>query len=94
MKLIIVGANGFVATEVIRQALRISVIDSLLAISRSACQVPSNSYTDSNFSKFRNLVVKDYESYDQETKAEFANADACIWSVFSCSILNRDITCR
>lgn len=80
MKLLIVGANGFVAKEVIRQSLRVSAIDSVLAISRSTTVVPNNPYPGSNLSKFRSLVVEDYDVYSDETKAEFADADACIWS--------------
>lgn len=80
MKLLIVGANGFVAKEVLRQSLRMPAVDSVLALSRKATVTPSDLYPNSDLSKFRSLVVEDYDVYNEDTKAAFADIDACIWS--------------
>lgn len=83
MKLIVIGANGFVAKEVIRQSLRIPAIDSVLAVSRSATTAPSDPYPNTDLSKFQPHIVEDYDVYNDETRAAFADADACIWSAGS-----------
>lgn len=88
MKLIVVGANGFVATEILRQSLRLSAIGEVVAVSRSEVSPPSKPYPNTNLSKLRVVKVDDYDIYTDATKEAFAGADACIWSVLSIHILN------
>jgi uncharacterized protein YbjT (DUF2867 family) len=76
MKLIVSGATGFVATEVIRQALGRPEITSVVALARKPVQLPKG--TES--SKFKSLTIDDYEVYPEDVKQEFKGADACIWS--------------
>lgn len=80
MKLLIVDANGFVAKEVVRQSLRMTNIDTVLAISRTPAEKPEDPYPDSGLFKFCSLVVQDYDIYNDEAKAAFTGVDACIWS--------------
>ncbi|KAF7374642.1 Succinate-semialdehyde dehydrogenase [Mycena sanguinolenta] len=77
MKLIVAGATGFVGQEVIRQSLRNPDIKSVVALTRRPVTAPAG--TDA--SKLKNVVVKDYDQYPDEVKKEFAEADACIWTV-------------
>ena len=75
MKLIVAGATGFVGSEVIRQSLRSREITSIVALSRK----PINVDLGTESAKLKNVVVKDYTSYPDEVKKEFAGANACIW---------------
>ena len=75
MKLIVAGATGLVATEIIRQSLQIKEITSVIALARKPVQVEEG--LDS--SKLKSVVVSDYGEYPDHVKAEFARADACIW---------------
>ncbi|KAF2672257.1 hypothetical protein BT63DRAFT_422752 [Microthyrium microscopicum] len=81
MKLIIAGASGFVATEVIRQSLSMPSINSVIALARRPVSAPDNLAPGADTSKLQSAVVKDYDEYSEEVKKHFANADACIWSV-------------
>lgn len=81
MKLIVVGAKGFVANEVIRQSLRLSAIGEIVAVSRSEVVTPTKLYPNSNLSKLRPVKIDDYDVYTEATKEAFAGADACIWYV-------------
>lgn len=82
MKLIIVGATGFVGSELVRQSLRRSDITSVVAVSRRA--LPSQP-KDSDAAKLKSVVIKDYDQYSEEAKREFAGASACIWyAAFHC----------
>ncbi|KAF2870486.1 hypothetical protein BDV95DRAFT_607656 [Massariosphaeria phaeospora] len=74
MKLIIVGATGFVGKELLRQSLQRSDITSVVAVSRRALP-PGTS------AKLRSVIVKDYDQYTEEAKKEFAGANACIWTI-------------
>ncbi|KAH7375409.1 hypothetical protein B0T11DRAFT_270309 [Plectosphaerella cucumerina] len=76
MKLIVAGATGFVASEVIRQAVRMPEITSIIALARK----PITADTPES-SKIKNVVIKDYGEYPEEVKKELAGADACIWTV-------------
>lgn len=82
MKLIVVGANGFVATEIIRQSLRLPAIGEVVAVSRSEVPSPTKLYPNSNLSKLTVVKVDDYDVYTNATKEALAGADACIWFVF------------
>lgn len=79
MKLIISGATGFVAKEVVRQSLSRSEITSVIALARKPVPIPENLADGADTSKLKCVVVDDYEHYSEETKKEFAGAAACIW---------------
>lgn len=79
MKLVITGASGFVATEIIRQALQMPKITSIIALARQKVQVPSSTGLDANAQKFQSIVVEDYLHYSDDTKDKLAGANACIW---------------
>lgn len=75
MKLIIAGATGTVATEVVSQALRMREITSIIALARKTVTVENGL----NTTKLKNVLIKDYAEYSDEVKKEFAGANACIW---------------
>ena len=75
MKLIIVGATGLVGNELLRQSLLRSDITSIIAVTRRVLVPPVPS------PKFKNIVVKDYDQYDDAAKSAFTGADGCIWYV-------------
>jgi nucleoside-diphosphate-sugar epimerase len=79
MKLIIAGASGFVGRELILQSLAQPKIKTVIALSRKPISAPSSLAEGSDASKLRNVIIKDYDQYSDEAKAEFAGADACIW---------------
>jgi nucleoside-diphosphate-sugar epimerase len=90
MKIIVAGSTGFVATEVIRQALSIPTITSVVALARRTTAVPQNVGPSADASKLKSVVCDDFENYTETVKKELAGADACIWyiSLFaSCSIV-------
>lgn len=77
MKLVIVGGTGLVATELIRQSLAIPGITSVVAVARRPVQLDADA---PNASKFKTVVIRDYEGYPPEIlKGDFAGADAYIW---------------
>ncbi|KAH8725390.1 hypothetical protein GQ44DRAFT_826520 [Phaeosphaeriaceae sp. PMI808] len=80
MKLIITGATGFVATEVLRQALLLPSITSVVAVARRSIPSPEG-LPAANASKLKSVVVSDYGSYSKEVQKELSGADACIWTV-------------
>ena len=77
MKLIIVGATGFVAQELIRQCLPNLDIKSIVAVARRPIPPPVGANAD----KVKSVLVTDFNNYSDEVKKEFAGADACIWFV-------------
>ncbi|KAF7374666.1 putative nucleoside-diphosphate-sugar epimerase [Mycena sanguinolenta] len=77
MKLIIVGATGFVAQELIRQCLPNPDIMSIVAVARRPIPNPVGANAD----KVKSVLVADFDNYSEEVKKEFAGADACIWTV-------------
>jgi dTDP-4-dehydrorhamnose reductase len=81
MKLIIVGATGLVATELIRQSLAMPEITSVVAVARKAVKLDDENAVHK--AKFKSLLITDYEEYPDTLKAEFAGAAACIWQVHS-----------
>ncbi|KAI0900667.1 NAD(P)-binding protein [Annulohypoxylon nitens] len=81
MKLIVSGATGFVAKEVIRQSLSISEITSVIALARKPVSAPEKLPEGADVSKLRSVVVKDYDQYPEDVRKEFAGASACIWTV-------------
>ncbi|KPM36032.1 Succinate-semialdehyde dehydrogenase [NADP(+)] [Neonectria ditissima] len=77
MKLIVAGATGFVATEVIRQSLLMREVTSVIALSRKPISLDSSAGS----SKLKTVIVKDYDFYPEDVRKEFADANACIWTV-------------
>jgi uncharacterized protein YbjT (DUF2867 family) len=86
MKLIITGASGLVATEVLRQSLRLRETTSVVALARKLVAAPEGT-SEADAAKLRSVIIKDYESYPDDVRREFAGADACIWCVFNSSIV-------
>ncbi|KAL7893276.1 hypothetical protein HDV63DRAFT_387442 [Trichoderma sp. SZMC 28014] len=77
MKLVIVGASGFVATELISQALRRPDVTNLVALSRKPVTAPNGE----NAAKLKSVLISDYGEYPDDVKKELAGANACIWTV-------------
>lgn len=77
MKLILAGATGLLGTEIIKQSLQIREITQVVALAHQPVQLDKS--IDS--SKLKIIVLCDYGDYPEDVKAEFANADACIWYV-------------
>ncbi|QKX64642.1 uncharacterized protein TRUGW13939_11818 [Talaromyces rugulosus] len=77
MKLVIVGATGFVGGEVLRQALRNPAVTSIVAITRREMPEPP----PQNF-KLNYFVLEDWTSqYPESLQTVIRGADACIWSL-------------
>lgn len=79
MKLIVSGATGFVATEVIRQSLSIPSITSVIALARRPVSAPENLGAGADTSKLQSVVLEDFGQYSDDVKKQLAGADACIW---------------
>jgi hypothetical protein len=84
MKLIVVGATGFVAREVIRQSLLMREVTSVIALSRKPITIGSSAES----SKLKTVIVDDYDCYPEEVKKEFADANACIWYLLHLRLLH------
>lgn len=78
MKVILVGAIGETATEVIRQALSHPEIISLVSLGRHETTAP-NDLGPAEASKLRSCVCEDLCNYPETVKKELADADVCIW---------------
>lgn len=83
MKLIITGATGYVATAVLRQALLLPSITSVVAIARRSVSCPKSIPT-ANASKLKSIVVPAYDTYSRDVRRELEGANACIWYI-TCS---------
>ncbi|OKL59731.1 hypothetical protein UA08_05038 [Talaromyces atroroseus] len=81
MKLIVAGSTGFVGSEVIRQAVSIPSITSIVALARRPTPVPQNAGPRADVSKLKSAVCEDFENYPESLRQELAGADACIWLV-------------
>jgi hypothetical protein len=79
MKLIIAGSTGFVATEIIRQALSNPAITSIMALARRVTVVPENVKPGADEAKLKSVVCEDFGNYPETVKGQLAGADACIW---------------
>ncbi len=74
MKLIVSGATGLVASEVLRQAILLPEITTIIALARKPVEL-----TGPGADKVKNVTVKNYDEYPDDVKKELAGADACIW---------------
>lgn len=81
MHLTITGASGYLATEVIRQALSHPKITTVTALARRTVEAPTGLRKGADVSKLRSLVVSDYDAYSEDVKKELGKAGACIWYV-------------
>ncbi|KAK4151600.1 hypothetical protein C8A00DRAFT_17008 [Chaetomidium leptoderma] len=82
MKLIVAGSTGFVATEVIRQALSIPAITSIVALGRRPASEPQNTGPNADPTKLKSVILEDFGSeYPESVKKELSGADACIWTI-------------
>lgn len=79
MKLIVAGATGYVATEVIRQALSNKAITSLVGLARRATAIPQNVASDADITKFKSVVCDDFSNYPESIRGDLSGADAVIW---------------
>jgi len=79
MKLVVAGSSGFVATEIIRQAIHNPAITSIIALARRETAVPQNAGADA--SKLKAVVCEDFTNYSEDVKKQLAGADACIWTI-------------
>jgi hypothetical protein len=79
MKLIVAGSTGFVATELIRQALSNPAVKSIAALARRETAVPANARENADPTKLRSVVCDDFSNYPESVKKELENADVCIW---------------
>jgi hypothetical protein len=82
MKLIVAGASGYVATEVIRRSLSLPQITSIIALARRPVSAPENLGPGADASKLHSAVIKNYDEYPDDVKKQFSDADACIWYSF------------
>jgi hypothetical protein len=74
MKLIIAGATGYVAGEVIRQAVRMPEITTIVALARRPVELDMP-----ESSKIKSVIIEDYGEYPDQVKEALAGSDACIW---------------
>jgi len=81
MKVVIAGSTGYVATELIRQALTVPSIISIVTLGRREARVPANSDPAVAATKLKSVICNDFENYSDEVKNELSGADACIWYV-------------
>lgn len=79
MKLVIGGSTGFLATELIRQALSNPAFTSIIGLSRRETSVPAGFVDEEG--KLKSVVVDDFSSYSETTERELEDADACIWTI-------------
>jgi hypothetical protein len=80
MKLVVAGSTGFVATEVICQALSNPFITSVVALGRRPAPEPQNADPGANLAKLKSVTVDDLgQEYPEHVKKELSGADACIW---------------
>ncbi|GAW19355.1 hypothetical protein ANO14919_088410 [Xylariales sp. No.14919] len=78
MKLLVAGSTGFLATELIRQAIAHPGVTSVIALGRREASLPAGADPGG---KVKLLICKDFEAYSDDIKSEMATADACIWTI-------------
>lgn len=79
MKLVIVGATGFVGPEVITQALQHPSVTEVMALARRTTPLPEALRYSLVAKKFKSVVLKDFSNYTEDVKQELSGLDACIW---------------
>ncbi|KAF7941360.1 hypothetical protein BELL_0017g00150 [Botrytis elliptica] len=81
MKLIVAGSTGFVATELIKQALSSPEITSVIALARRETSAPQTLDDNANGTKFKAVICDDFSNYSESVRKELEGADACIWLI-------------
>ncbi|KAK9780397.1 putative NAD(P)-binding domain-containing protein [Seiridium cardinale] len=81
MKLVVVGSTGFVASEILRQALSLPDVTSIYALGRREISAPPSLGPEANASKLKSVILKDFERYTDDVKEALAGADAVIWTI-------------
>jgi len=81
MKIILGGSTGFVATELIKQALSNPAVTTIVGLARRETPVPENLAPGADSSKLKSVICNDFENYDESVKKQLAGADACIWLI-------------
>ncbi|KXX80361.1 Protein FMP52, mitochondrial [Madurella mycetomatis] len=82
MKLIVAGSTGFVAGEIIRQALANPAITSIVALGRRPAPEPANTGPTADVTKLKSVILQDLgNEYPESVKKELSGADACIWTI-------------
>lgn len=76
MKIVIAGSSGFVGTELVRQALAIPVITSVVGLSRRETILPP---LTAGADKLKSIVCDNFDSYSDDLLKELYDVDACIW---------------
>ncbi|KAG7293474.1 hypothetical protein NEMBOFW57_003525 [Staphylotrichum longicolle] len=80
MKLVVAGSTGFVATEIIAQALSHPAITSVIALGRRSPPTPHHLGPSASNLKF--VLLSDFDQeYPDDVKRELAGADAVIWTI-------------
>lgn len=82
MQLIVAGASGYLATEVIRQALSHPKITTVIALARRKVEAPTGLREGAGVSKLRSVVISDYDVYSEDVRKELGRAGGCIWYVY------------
>ncbi|ESZ95837.1 putative nucleoside-diphosphate-sugar epimerase [Sclerotinia borealis F-4128] len=77
-KLIVVGSTGFLATEIIKQALSDPRITSVIAIARRETVLPPDSGVDT--AKLKSVVCHDFFDWQRLTTSIYG-CKACIWTI-------------
>ncbi|KAM0167078.1 hypothetical protein ACHAQE_000707 [Botrytis cinerea] len=77
MKLIVAGSTGFVATELIKQALSSPDVTSVIALARRETPVPQTLDDNADITKFKAVICDDFLNYLDNVKKELEGADAC-----------------
>jgi putative NADH-flavin reductase len=92
MKLVVVGATGFVGTEVVRLALRNKSVTSIVALVRKAIPIAEHPSLGADKSKLKSVLMEDWENpYPEHVIEQLRGADACIWSVLLPSHVRRSV---
>ncbi|KAF7957614.1 hypothetical protein EAE96_003188 [Botrytis aclada] len=78
MKLIVAGSTGFVATEIIKQALSNPGVTSIIALARRETSVPQTLDANADITKYKAVICDDFSNYSDNVKKELEGTDACI----------------
>jgi uncharacterized protein YbjT (DUF2867 family) len=79
MKLILIGATGFVGTECLRLALQNPAFTEIVALARRDVKLPEDS-SDNDKARFTTVKLEDMgNDYPSGVKEKLRGADACIW---------------